>query len=58
VELWINNPVARINDLPLEMDTPPAIINSRTLVPVRFVSQALGAKVDWDPTFKTVTITR
>lgn len=31
--------------------------NSRTLVPVRFVSEALGAKVDWDNTNRQVTVT-
>lgn len=38
-------------------DAQPGIINGRTLVPVRFVSQALGAKVDWDDATRTVTIT-
>lgn len=28
-------------------DVPPFIENSRTLVPVRFVAEALGAQVDW-----------
>ena len=31
--------------------------NSRVLVPVRFVSEQLGAKVDWDQASKRVTIT-
>lgn len=30
------------------MDTPVQIINSRTMVPLAFVSQYLGAQVDWD----------
>lgn len=30
--------------------------NNRTLVPVRFVSEALGATVDWEGTIQTVTI--
>lgn len=30
--------------------------NNRTLVPVRFISEALGAKVDWDPANKQVTV--
>ena len=30
--------------------------DSRTLVPVRFVSQALGAEVDWQPAANTVAI--
>lgn len=27
----------------------PEIVSGRTLVPLRFVSEAMGAKVDWDP---------
>ncbi len=32
--------------------------NGRTQVPVRFVSEALGAKVDWEGSTKTVTISQ
>lgn len=37
-------------------DVPPVILNGRTLVPVRMVAQALGAKVDF--TNNTVYITK
>ncbi|WP_160315582.1 copper amine oxidase N-terminal domain-containing protein, partial [Thermincola ferriacetica] len=32
--------------------------NNRTLVPVRFVSEALGAKVDWNAETRVVTISK
>jgi len=35
----------------------PTIVNNRTLVPVRAVSEGLGADVKWDGTTRTVTIT-
>ena len=35
---------------------PPVILNDRTLVPVRFVSETLGASVDWNGDTKTVII--
>ncbi len=38
-------------------DVPPQIIDGRTLVPVRFVAQALGAEVQWDGTERRVIIT-
>lgn len=39
-------------------DTEPYLDeNSRTLVPVRFVSQSLGAEVKWDDKTRTATIT-
>ncbi|MBE7054026.1 MAG: copper amine oxidase N-terminal domain-containing protein [Ruminococcaceae bacterium] len=39
-----------------DIDVPASLINSRTLVPVRAISEALGAKVGWDGTTKTVSI--
>lgn len=34
----------------------PVVVNDRTLVPVRFIAESFGAKVDWDPDTKTVTV--
>jgi hypothetical protein len=34
----------------------PMIVGSRTFVPVRFVSEAMGASVTWDGSARTVTI--
>jgi|GEM_PF-3467066 len=39
------------------IDVAPGIVGGRTLVPLRFVSQALGAQVAWDPAKREVTIT-
>lgn len=41
----------------IELDVPAQIINDRTLVPVRAVSEAFDCKVDWDGETKTVIIT-
>ncbi|MDH7479872.1 MAG: copper amine oxidase N-terminal domain-containing protein, partial [Syntrophomonadaceae bacterium] len=38
------------------METPPVIINDRTYVPLRFVSESLGAYVNWDENTRTVII--
>lgn len=46
-----------INDVELEMDVAPIIIDDRTLVPVRAAMEGLGATVDWDSDTRTVTIT-
>ncbi|MHB8169997.1 MAG: DUF6612 family protein [Thermincolia bacterium] len=43
---------ARLQDL----DVPAQTISGRTLVPVRFVSEVLGAKVDWDKNTFIVSI--
>ncbi|MBE7060214.1 MAG: hypothetical protein E7389_05280, partial [Ruminococcaceae bacterium] len=39
-------------------DVAPQIVNDRTMLPIRFVAEALGAKVAWNDELKLVTITR
>ncbi len=39
------------------MDVPAQLTDTRTFVPLRFVSNALGAQVAWDDATQTVTIT-
>lgn len=38
------------------LDTPMVIKNDRTLVPIRFISSALGMQIGWDGDTKTVLI--
>lgn len=42
----------------LKFDIPPVIKSGRTLIPVRTVSNALGADVNWNDETKTITITK
>ncbi|MDD4402701.1 MAG: stalk domain-containing protein, partial [Desulfitobacteriaceae bacterium] len=58
IELQIGSKAAYINNQPVELDVPGRIVNDRTLVPLRFVSEALGARVDWDGSARTVRITQ
>lgn len=44
------------NNQPVALDVPAKIVKGRTLVPLRFVSEALGAFVFWDGATQTVTI--
>lgn len=37
-------------------DAPAQIINDRTMLPVRAISEALGLEVQWDPVNRTVTL--
>ncbi|MGD9567580.1 MAG: copper amine oxidase N-terminal domain-containing protein [Sedimentibacter sp.] len=41
-----------------KFDTPPVIKEGRTLIPVRAISEAMGADVSWNAEEKTVTITK
>ena len=56
LKLKIGNQDAMIGDTIFPMDVAPMIMYSRTLVPIRFVSEAFGAKVDWDNDKRMVTI--
>ncbi len=38
------------------LDTAPTIINERTMLPIRFIMEAFGYKVDWNGDKQTVTI--
>jgi hypothetical protein len=46
-----------INGREIHSDVDPVIINDRTMVPVRFVTEELGMKVDWDGVNRHVLIT-
>ena len=49
----INDIDVIVNGKEIKFDVEPTIINGRTLVPMRAIFEALGAKVDWDS--KTLT---
>ena len=53
-----NNIKITVNGQQIETDVkaPPFIYNDRTYVPLRFVSEALGADVGWDSKTKTAII--
>ena len=55
VELTIGNGVARINGIEKSIDVPPGITNSRTMVPLRFIGEALGTEFEWDEKTRTVS---
>ena len=57
VSLVIGNTTAMINGQPAAMDVPAMLVGGRTMVPLRFVSQALGATVNWNAATSTVNIT-
>lgn len=56
IELTIGAAVAFVNGEEIELDSPSFIENDRTYMPLRFISEALGAKVDWDEATQKVTI--
>ena len=56
IELTINDTTIYRNSIEQTIDVPAQIIDGRTLVPVRVVSEYAGAEVSWDGTTSTVYI--
>jgi len=55
--LWIGKKSAIVNSEMIELDSEPIIINGRTMVPLRVISENLGASVSWDGATRSVTVT-
>lgn len=56
VKLYLNSRVAYVDlDIYL-LDVAPKTIKNRTMVPLRFVSEALDCNVNWDEKTSTITI--
>jgi len=47
VQMWLGQLDARVNSSSREMDVVPQIVNDRTLIPLRFVAEFLGAQAEW-----------
>jgi len=63
IEMWINKPTALVNGKTVYIDpanhkVTPILVNARTMVPVRFVAETLGATVEWNEKLQQVTITK
>ncbi|MGE5391151.1 MAG: copper amine oxidase N-terminal domain-containing protein, partial [Deltaproteobacteria bacterium] len=55
VELVIGSTRAMVDGNEAVLDTPAAIVGGRTMVPIRFVGEALGAEVTYlQPTVQTI----
>lgn len=57
IVLPLGSRTATINGKQVTLDVPAKSIKGRTVVPLRFVSEALGEKVGWNASTKTVSIT-
>lgn len=56
IVLQIGNEQALVDGTFQKLDQPPIIKDGRTMVPIRFISESLGAKVDWDQLTNKITI--
>ncbi|HEX7057515.1 MAG TPA: copper amine oxidase N-terminal domain-containing protein [Bacilli bacterium] len=56
IELQVGAKTAYKNRQPIALAQPPVIINNRVYVPIRFIGEALGARVNWNSASRTVEI--
>lgn len=59
VRLTIGSKIASITEKGVTeviLEVPAKIVNGRTMVPLRLISEAFGAKVDWDDQFRLVRV--
>lgn len=56
LSLKINNTKATLGEKVFDLDVAPKISQSRTFVPLRFISEAFGLKVDWDEENQTAIV--
>ena len=56
VKLTIDSKTAYKNGAGFELLAAPVVVDGRTLVPVRFISESFGLNVNWESTTKTVVI--
>jgi len=63
IELWISKNNAKVNGVYKFIDpenpkvTPIIIPPGRTMLPIRFIAENMGCKVDWDANLREVKVT-
>lgn len=56
VKLTVDSIEATVNGKTVQLDVPAVVRSNRTLVPLRFLSEALGAYPEWDPEYNMIVI--
>lgn len=56
INMYINKPGYMVNGVEKQLDAPPFIMGSRTMVPLRFIAEELGCTVQYDGATNTVNI--
>ncbi|MEO2209645.1 copper amine oxidase N-terminal domain-containing protein [Paenibacillus amylolyticus] len=56
VWMQLNSKMLKINDKTTKMDTTPVLWKNTTYIPLRFLSEGIGAKVKWDKKAQQVTV--
>ena len=57
VKMVIGSKTAYVDNKIVPLTVAPKVINGATMIPLRFVSENMGLKVDWNSESKTIKIT-
>lgn len=57
ISFSIDNTTATVNGAATTMDVPARLVNDKTMVPLRFLSEEMGYTVEWDEETRMATIT-
>ena len=57
IVMQLNNKAVTVNGSVIQNDAAPIIVDGRTLVPIRVITETLGGKADWNNKTHTVTLT-
>ncbi|MEW6423671.1 MAG: copper amine oxidase N-terminal domain-containing protein [Bacillota bacterium] len=57
IQLTIGSRTAYVNGQTKELIIPPKLLSDRAFLPLRFIGEAIGANLDWDPTEQRITYT-
>lgn len=58
IKLYIDKNTASINGKSISLDTKPQIKGQRTMVPLRFISEVMGAEVIWDKNTQKIEVNK
>ena len=56
IRLQVGNKTAMINDTSKTLQAAPINVKGTVMVPIRFIGEAFGATVEWEPIFKIVRL--
>ena len=56
IQIVVDNTVMLKNGRKITLDVPARLVRDRTLVPVRAVSEGMGARVNWNETLRQIVI--
>jgi hypothetical protein len=58
IEMTLDSKIVLVNGEQYELQSPPPVIDNRTMVPIRFITENMNCKVEWKQATYTVEVVR